>query len=452
MADSTLDIPPKYRALDDGALRSYLATAPPVVLATLGGTPADWKLREVGDGNLNLVSIIDGPAGGLAVKQALPYVRLVGESWPLPLERAHFEQLALREQARHAPERVPAVLHYDEELALIVMELLTPHIILRRGLIQGIRYPDFAEHVGRFIAETTFHTSDLYLPAAARKQLNAQFVNNTALCKITEDLVFTEPYIHAENNHWTSPQLDADAQRLREDLPLKLAVCELKEKFLSHSQALIHGDLHTGSIMVTETDTRIIDPEFAFCGPIGFDVGAVLGNLLMNYLSQPGHATGDDPREDYAEWVLEQLAVVWDSFSSRFRSLWSASNSGDAYPSAFFTESPEALLRAQDRYMRTLFEDALGFAGAKMIRRIVGLAHNIDFEWIEDPELRARCERSCLSLARHLILRRAQILDIRSVAEAARAHHPLRAHSSRAQPTGEQAAGADESRASSERS
>ena len=43
--------------------------------------------------------------------------------------------------------------------------------------------------------------------------------------------------------------------------------------------------------MMTESDTRIIDPEFAFFGPMGFDVGAVLGNLLMSYFSQDGHAT-----------------------------------------------------------------------------------------------------------------------------------------------------------------
>ena len=35
-----------------------------------------------------------GP-GSIAVKQALPYVRLVGESWPLPLSRSHYEHLAL---------------------------------------------------------------------------------------------------------------------------------------------------------------------------------------------------------------------------------------------------------------------------------------------------------------------------------------------------------------------
>ena len=75
----------------------------------IGDDPASWKIREVGDGNLNLVFIVEGPAGGVIVKQALPYVRLVGESWPLPLKRAFFEYHALiaagRARSRDASRR-----------------------------------------------------------------------------------------------------------------------------------------------------------------------------------------------------------------------------------------------------------------------------------------------------------------------------------------------------------
>jgi 5-methylthioribose kinase len=418
MAPSPLRVPEGYRALSEADLPTFLATTP--LAQVLGGRPADWTVREVGDGNLNLVSIVTGPAGGIAVKQALPYVRLVGESWPLPLDRAHFEHLALLEQARHAADRVPRVLHYDAELALLALELLTPHVILRRGMIQGIRYPLFARHIATFMARTAFYTSDLALVAAEKKALWERFVSNTALCKITEDLIFTEPYIDAVNNRWTSPQLDADVRRIRGDAALKLAICELKEIFLCSAQALIHGDLHTGSIMVTAEDTRVIDPEFAFCGPIGFDVGAVLGNLLLNYFSQPGHASAGDSRREYGAWVLEQARDVWEGFAREFRTLWDKEHSGDAYPSSFFAADPEALRAAQDRYLRRLFQDSLGFAGAKMIRRILGLAHNIDLEWIEDPERRASCERDCLELARHLVVERAAIPDLAAVVSAAR--------------------------------
>ncbi len=79
-----------YTPVDGAKLASILAVLPPLQ-ARLGGAPAEWRVREVGDGNLNLVFIVEGPAGGLVVKQALPFVRLVGESWPLPLERSWFE-------------------------------------------------------------------------------------------------------------------------------------------------------------------------------------------------------------------------------------------------------------------------------------------------------------------------------------------------------------------------
>ena len=100
----------KYRILKDADLREYLSDLPDVA-ARLGGKAADWIIEEVGDGNLNLVFIVKGANGGIAVKQALPYVRLVGESWPLPLSRSHYEYLALTHQARLAPGLVPAVLH-----------------------------------------------------------------------------------------------------------------------------------------------------------------------------------------------------------------------------------------------------------------------------------------------------------------------------------------------------
>src|SRR3569832_1293844 len=144
-----------YRMLQEAALRDYLAGVPDLK-ALLGGQPGSWSIAEVGDGNLNLVFIVKGAHGGVAVKQALPYVRLVGESWPLPLSRAHYEFLALSRQAELAPGLVPALLHHSEALALTVMELLEPHIIMRKGLVAGAQYLCFVEDVTTFMARTLF--------------------------------------------------------------------------------------------------------------------------------------------------------------------------------------------------------------------------------------------------------------------------------------------------------
>ncbi len=418
---STIVIPEGYRPLDTDTLAPYLAEQPELG-AHLGGEPSDWQVEEVGDGNLNLVFIVRGPAGGLCVKQALPYVRLVGESWPLPLNRAFFEHEALVEHGRHAPGLTPEIYRFDPVLMLIVMELLEPHIIMRRGMIQGIRYPRAATDMAEYMARTLFFTSDLGTSAAEKKARVALFCGNTALCKLTEDVIFTEPYMVHDNNRWTSPQLDDLAVAFRADAALKRAVSRLKCKFMGNAEALIHGDLHTGSVMVTQDDTRVIDPEFAFYGPMGFDTGAFVGNLLLNYFSQDGHATEADDRAAYKAWVLETAETFWHVFAERYGALW-AERAGDAYPEALFAgeEGADSLAQARDDAIAALFTDTLQFGAAKMIRRILGIAHNIDFEWIEDPDRRAACERPALLFGRELLVNAAAYATIEAVTDAARA-------------------------------
>ena len=60
----------EYRILNEANLRDYLAGLP-AVAARLGGAPASWTIIEVGDGNLNLVFIVKGTAGGIAVEYNL---------------------------------------------------------------------------------------------------------------------------------------------------------------------------------------------------------------------------------------------------------------------------------------------------------------------------------------------------------------------------------------------
>ncbi len=413
--------PEGYRILDAESLRDLMAGLP--LAGQLGGSKNSWNIEEVGDGNLNLVFLVRGNGGiGFAVKQALPYVRLVGESWPLPLSRAHYEHSALSLQAKHAPGLVPEIHHYDETLALIVMELLTPHIIMRHGMIAGTVYPRFAEDISTFMAATLFRTSTLGLAADEFKSLISHFAGNTALCKITEDLIFTEPYTAVENNRWTSPWLDGHAARIRQDADLKCAVSRLKLKFMGSPEAMIHGDLHTGSVMLTPGDTRVIDPEFAFMGPMGFDSGALIANLLLNYFSQIGHEKSSGARDGYRAWILNTVEEVWTLFRGKFLQEWRMRGNGDGYPSDLFADPPgaAALAREGEAYMDRLFQDTLGFAAAKMIRRIVGLAHNIDFESIQNPEVRATAEARSLTLARDLMVNTAAYRGIPMVTDAAR--------------------------------
>ncbi|MGH8206428.1 MAG: S-methyl-5-thioribose kinase, partial [Steroidobacteraceae bacterium] len=344
---ATAQAPTGYQMLDSPGLLGLL-DALPEVRARLGGRgPERWHIREVGDGNLNLVFIVEGPDGSVCVKQALPYVRAAGPSWPMPLDRAFFERSYYAAVAPHVGGLIPQIYHYDAARYCIVMERLSPHIILRRGLIAARRYPRLARDLGEYVACASFFTSDLASPFEHKMDALALFAANKALVRISVDLIFTDPYIQSARNRHTAPQLDTLVAQLRGDSALKVAAARFGEKFLNQPQALLHGDLHSGSVMVTEQDSRVIDPEFAFYGPIGFDLGAFFGNLLLSWYSQPGHATDSDNRHGYREWILEQARIFWVSFSHRMLSLWSEHAHGDLLPTVMFaTPAERAALEA----------------------------------------------------------------------------------------------------------
>ncbi len=394
-----------YKALDTGSLAARLGGIDAVV-SRVGPDPDSWDVREVGDGNLNLVFIVGGSTGSVVVKQALPYVRLVGESWPLPLTRAFFEYHALVRQAARDPGRVPEVFHFDEDQALIVMEYLADHAILRGRLIGGERTEGLGDALGRFCARTAFRGSDLHMETAKKKADTALFLGNVELCDITESLVFTDPYFDAEmNNH--NPHLDGLVAELRADAALKTEAQHMLAKFASNTETLCHGDLHTGSVMCTDTETRVIDPEFGFYGPMGFDIGMLMANYFMAYLSQPAHREAD--LDGFQEWILSVVDETWTSFSDEFSRLWRTERTGILYPATLFEEQGHAPDAALTDRLRAIWEDALGFCGIEQHRRTLSLAHNADFESIEDPARRAVLEARNLRMGAHLVLNRSSI-------------------------------------------
>jgi 5-methylthioribose kinase len=338
----------------------------------------------------------------------------------MSIERAFFENAYYRTVAPFVGGLIPKVYHYDSGLYCTVMESLSPHIILRQGLIAGHRYPNLARDLGEYVARACYFTSDFAWPFERKMEGMALFAGNKALIRISVDLIFQDPYFASERNRHTSPQLDEVVRDLRRDGPLKVAAARFGQKFLGESQALIHGDLHSGSVMVTEGDSRVIDPEFAFYGPIGFDLGAFFGNLLLSWYSQPGHATPNDDRMTHQAWILEQAKVFWNTFRSRFLALWAEHAKGDVFPAPMFRGAGDAgaLEPARRAFLDSLFADMLGFGACKMIRRILGFAHVIDFDRIADQALRARCEAAALAMAHVLLTHPEQFRTIDDVIDA----------------------------------
>jgi len=363
----------------------------------------DPVVREVSDGNMNRVFLAASTDGtrSLAVKQALPWVRVAGPSWPMSPERADAEARAYAQVARVAPDKIPAVLGYDSDNYALVMEDMSDLEVLRTVLNDGAAYgTGTSARVGEFVAQLSFATSDFGMPSAERKALVAASVS-PELCKITEDVVLSEPYIEHEHNHW-HPGLDDLAASFKTDARLRTEVADLRHVFMTSAQALLHGDLHTGSIMVGAREdapvVRVFDPEFSFVGPIGFDLGLYWANTLVS--EERARALGT--LADHGD----QLRLSWEAFATEFRRLW---------PSRVDTFFDDAYL---DRFLRRVWTESVGFAGAEIVRRIIGFAHLTDLTTLPDP---VPASRRALLLGRELIVRRAELTgpdDVRAVVEA----------------------------------
>jgi 5-methylthioribose kinase len=262
------------------------------------------------------------------------------------------------------------------------------------------------------MARTLFFTSDLYLTGMEKKELQKKTINPD-LCKMQEDFVFGNPYMESPDNNW-NPVIDAEVRAVRANGPLKVAITEMKESYMTHAQALLHGDLHTGSVMLNEQDTKVIDPEFAFMGPIGYDVGAVLENIVLNYLAHYAHTPDPAVRADYQAYLLDMAAEVWNEFARKFEDLWVNNNRGELQMAKYwdFPGGQEAFAEFRRRYILNVLHDAAGHGGCKMLRRMMGIVNVWDIKSIQDLEKRAVAERLAIRIGSRWILERDAINSV----------------------------------------
>jgi len=259
-------------------------------------------------------------------------------------------------------------------------------------------YPQAASQLGEYLAQALFHTSDFYQPPHDKKAAVSRFTN-PELCQITEDLFFTDPYIDHERNQF-EPELLPNVLALREDRALKRAVAALKHGFLAKAEALLHGDVHSGSIFVAEGKLKVIDAEFGFYGPIGFDVGSALGNLLLNYCGVPG-LLGAEAAKTARSQRLEECVTLWRTFAERFTVLCAEQGREPALAADGYAEL----------FLRQVWQDAVGYCGSELIRRTIGLAHVADLDSIADKQARLTAKRHALALGRALIVEAGDIAD-----------------------------------------
>ena len=365
-------------------------------------------VKEIGDGNLNYVFRVIEEATGksIIVKQAGVSLRISAEM-KVSTDRNRIESEILQIQDKYAPGLVPKIYGYDTVMCACAMEDLSDHALMRYALMRHETFPRFAEDISTYMVNTLLKTTDVAMEHKEKKAMVKSFIN-PELCEITEDLVLTEPYNDCNHrNNVFPPIADFVKKELYEDEALKLAVAKIKFEFMNNAQALIHGDLHTGSIFVKQDSTRVFDPEFAFYGPMGYDIGNVIGNFFFSLASK----IFTMPEEtDAINALYRIIAETYDMTREKLLAKYDELVSFPLYKAEGFKK----------HYIDSVMADSVGYAGTEIIRRVVGDSKVMEVTSVTDLEKRIPMERALIKLGIALIMRRSEFVSGAEIIEAFR--------------------------------
>lgn len=345
--------------------------------------PAHQLMAEtLGDNTLNLVFrvwSVEDPGRSVVLKQALPYVQRIGKGWPLTPERLNIEAAAIQLHHICSPERMPELYRHDSQAFVMIIQDLFPLQVVRQALNQGERFSLLGKQMGKYMGQVLGKTSDFGQPTVEKRKKRAQFAN-PYLSRLTEDLILINPF---KASGWGNKQEVNDRKEmkdLRSDPEVLERMARLRYRFRNNTQALLHGDLHIGSIMADQTSAKVIDMEFATYGPMGYDVGMFIGSLLINWATQENPA-----------YHLQMIDDLWEVFAREIRSLWKKLDKHD-WPRPFL-----------ESILAEVWEDATGFAAAEMVRRVAGMTSVSDLENVENQALRREIDCDLICMARGLL-------------------------------------------------
>lgn len=357
--------------------------------------PSDLTVVEVSDGNINHVYRVEDGKKSLILKQTGETIRTSGN--PLDQHRGDIEEKTLEIQRKLSGGQVPEIYDYNPVMHVILMENVEAFKNLRYELRDKKIFPEFADQISNFMSNVLLPTTDLVMDRKEKK-LNVRDFINTGCCDISEKLVLTEPYYdYLGRNIFDDNLLPFVTQNLYNNSSLKAEVGKLRNNFMNNAQALLHGDLHSGSIFINQEDVRVFDSEFAFYGPMGYDIGNVIGNLVFPYVVEKVQEyKGQEKNADFEQWLHETIAKVFDLTFEKMNHKYDEIVEFPFYKERSFKNS----------YLRSVKDDTVGYAGTEIIRRTVGDSKVIEITEIEDKDTKDLVMKLLVKIGIQLIMNR----------------------------------------------
>lgn len=317
--------------------------------------------EEIGDGNLNDVTRVSSKTEdgriSLILKKSLPYIKCLGEKFPLGVERMDIEYGALCKFDKLAPGSVPRPYFYEKAANTVCMEDLRGYEILRKRLMRGEFNLELASTIARHLAVVHRETHRTKIGTEALTEMNKTFENSNML-SLTKEFIFTRPFNKADETNRCSDSVRERLDTVYRDQQVLQTANKMLKIFLEKKECLVHGDLHTGSILVNGSDARIFDMEFAYVGPAAFDLGLLIANYIFSYHRHISIPENNEERRQFAYLMIEACKITVTAYLSVMT----------------------APVGDRESYEANLLSETAGFAGCEIVRRLVGAAHNEDLE------------------------------------------------------------------------
>ncbi len=350
-----------------------------------------------GDGFVNFVYRVTGPDGkSVIVKQAKENLKKIRdvEKNPLKQERNKIEASVMRVKSAVVKENIPEVYYIDEENHAYICEDCSHLPILRFELMKGKRVKDFGARVGTFLAKTNFYTSEIYMDAVQHRKLQAAFLNPSLRLVFEMGLFLHEENVWSDRKMKTIPEGTPQAlvdvcMAPWEDEDFRTEMLRLRQRHMKKAECLVHGDLHTSNIMISDDEMKMIDQEYTYMGLASCDTGYVMGSLLYEYIRW--RFLGDPSMADYVLVNMEELLTTYEAV---YRECWD--------------EDAKAMYKPRKKYREILLKEFMnevcGATGTQVISRIGGFVSLPDFDSIKDEEVRFSCQRVAMWTAKDLIM------------------------------------------------
>ena len=354
--------------------------------------------KEIGDGNLNYVYRVKNNKKSVIIKQAGVHTRSNSSGRILDINRNKREAEILTYYGKKFPKLAPKIFYIDETMKLFIMEDLKDCIILRDALIKGKILYHLPEQITDFIIETTLSTADFFTDAFSKKNEVIKYTNKE-LCKISEELVFTEPFFNLLKENVFSKRLKKYVEKeFYKNKKLQFEAAKLKYEFMNNPQALIHGDLHTGSIFTNDKYIKVMDCEFAFYGPIGYDLGTLIANLIFSYV----YHLNITNNKKFMRFIYNAINDIIKLFKKKFLIKFKKDIKDISAKNEEFI----------NYYLNNVLEYSFGICGLEIIRRTTGCARVKEIESVSDEKKRADIEYSLLKIGKEVIIQREKLIKV----------------------------------------